>query len=103
MFILYHISFWFSTRFHILEADSAALRTNESNRQKFGLCSEWNGLRNVSAFEFELKTSKQLFEEKKVFYSLDSLQVVMHQILRKLISVNYILYIIKCKILLPQP
>jgi hypothetical protein len=95
MFILYHISSWFSTRFHILEADSAALRRDESNRQKLGLCSEWNGLRNVSACEFELKTFKQLFE--------DSFHVVMHQILRKLISVDYILYIIKCKIILPQP
>jgi hypothetical protein len=103
MFILYHISSWFSTRFHILETDSAALRRNESNRQTLGLCSELNGLRNVSAFEFELKTSKQLFEEKKVFYSFDSFHVVMHQILRKLISVDYILYIIKCKMPLPQP
>ena len=41
-------------------------------------------------------------EEKKVFYSFDSFHVVMHQILKVLISFNYILNIIKSKIFLPQ-
>jgi hypothetical protein len=72
-------------------------------------------LRQLRLIVYSVKTEHQdisfnnsklyntLFEEKKVFYSFDSFHVVMHQILRKLISVDYILYIIKCKMPLPQP
>jgi hypothetical protein len=45
-----------------------------------------------------LKHLSTCLKIKKVFYSFDSFHVVMHQILRMLISVDYILNIIKSKI-----
>ena len=87
---LHYTSSWCSIKSHILDTDSSEMRRNESNRQTLGISP------NVSALEFEFKTSKHLFEEKNVFYSFDSIQIV-----RVLISVDYILHIIKSKILLP--
>ena len=57
---------------------------------------------SVSGFKLEFKTSKQLLKEKNVLYLFDSFRVAMQQILKVLISVNYILNIIKSKIFLPQ-
>ena len=57
---------------------------------------------SVSAFKLESKTSKQLLKEQNVLYLFDSFRVAMQQILKVLISVNYILNIIKSKIFLPQ-
>jgi hypothetical protein len=50
----------------------------------------------------EFRTLKHLIEGKKVLYSFESFRVAMHLILKVLTSVNYILNIIKGKILLPQ-
>ena len=100
--MLHYTSSWCSTRFHILDSDSSPLRRNESNRLTLGLSPDWNALKNVSAFKLEFRTLKDLIEGKKVLYSFDSFHVAMHLKLKVVISVNYILNIIKSKILLPQ-
>ena len=100
MFMLYY-SFGCSTRSHILNADSSPLRRNESNRQKLGLY-PIEMLKTISLLlNWNLKHLHTCLK-KKVFYSFDSFHAAMHQVLIVLISVDYILNIIKSKIPLLQ-